>query len=104
MNLAVFVQLRPILTLDLYDDKLDTTPPVLDGLGRVIQESIDHWEPRQGLALALQNLAGSLTNDPELIEKATNFLVKEGLIDRKEAVRKTMLLPMQQKRRFCGAP
>ena len=77
--------------LDLYDDKLDTTPPVLDGLGRVVQEAIDHWEPRQGLALALQNLAGSLTNDPELIEKATNFLVKEGLIDRKEAVRKTML-------------
>ena len=57
----------------------------------MVQEAIDHWEPRQGLALALQNLAGSLTNDPELIEKATNFLVKEGLIDRKEAVRKTML-------------
>ena len=43
------------------------------------------------MALALQNLAESLSDEPELIEKATNFLVKEGLIDRKEAVRKTML-------------
>ena len=76
--------------LDLYDEKLETTPPVLDGLGRVVQDSIDHWEPRQGLGLALQNLAGSFT-DPDLIEKATNFLVKEGLIDRKSAVRKVML-------------
>lgn len=76
--------------LDLYDDKLETTPPLLDGLGRVVQDSIDHWEPRQGLGLALQYLAGSLTTS-EQIEKATNFLVKEGLIDRKEAVRKTML-------------
>ena len=46
------------------------TLPVLDGLGRVIQDAIDHWEPRQGLALALQNLAGSLADEPNLIEKA----------------------------------
>ena len=75
--------------LDLYDDKLETTPPLMDGLGRVIQESIDHWEPREGLAIALQNLASSL--EEEQVEKATNFLVKEGLIDRKDSVRKKML-------------
>ena len=46
------------------------TLPVLDGLGRVVQDAIDHWEPRQGLALALQNLAGSLADEPNLIEKA----------------------------------
>ena len=55
---------------DLYDDKLEMTLPVLDGLGRVVQDAIDHWEPRQGLALALQNLAGSLGDEPNLIEKA----------------------------------
>ena len=55
---------------DLYDDKLEMTLPVLDGLGRVVQDAIDHWEPRQGLALALQNLAGSLADEPNLIEKA----------------------------------
>ena len=62
----------------------------MDGLGRVVQDSIDHWEPREGLALALQNLAPHF-NDSFLVEKVTNFLVKEGLIDGKEAVRKKML-------------
>ena len=75
--------------LDLYDEKLETTPPLLDGLGRVVQESIDHWEPREGLASALQNLASNF--GAEQVEKATNFLVKEGLIDRKDSVRKKML-------------
>ena len=86
------------------------------------QDSIDHWEPREGLALALHNLAPYF-KDSTLVEKVTNFLVKEvkktsltyvffdyfcccllilisflftififqGLIDRKEAVRKRML-------------
>jgi hypothetical protein len=48
--------------LDLYEAKMETTPPVLDGLGRIVQEAIDHWEPRQGLALALEYLAPRFTD------------------------------------------
>ena len=40
------------------------------------QDSIDHWEPREGLALALHNLAPYF-KDSTLVEKVTNFLVKE---------------------------
>ena len=41
--------------------------------------------------MALQNLAPHFKEDLSLVEKVINFLVKEGLIDRKEAVRKRML-------------
>ncbi len=76
--------------LELYDEKLETTPPVLDGLGRVVQAPIDHWEPREGIAMAIEQISVHF-NDPDLVEKLANFLVKEGLTDRKEEVRKKML-------------
>ena len=41
--------------------------------------------------IEIAEFPNGIVNFGSLCKKATNFLVKEGLIDRKEAVRKTML-------------
>ncbi|XP_065343673.1 stalled ribosome sensor GCN1 isoform X1 [Cloeon dipterum] len=72
-----------------YEDKLTMTPPQLDDFGRVVVDSIDHWEPRKGVAQALQQLAPLLT--PVSVSELAEFYVSTGLMDRNEAVRKAML-------------
>ena len=83
--------------LETYIDKLEMTPPVLDGLGRVVESQIDHWEPRSGVALALAKIAPYFCNDDNLsdaietITRVAKFFVQQGLGDRAEQVRKHML-------------
>ena len=80
--------------LETYVDKLEMTPPVLDSFGRVIQTQIDHWEPRSGVALALEKIApyyGQNSNLVKTVTKVATFFVQQGLGDRSEHVRKNML-------------
>ena len=52
------------------------TPPVLDSFGRVIQTQIDHWEPRSGVALALEKIApyyGQNANLVKIVTKVATF-------------------------------
>ena len=80
--------------LETYVDKLEMTPPVLDSFGRVIQTQIDHWEPRSGVALALEKIApyyGQNANLVKIVTKVATFFVQQGLGDRSEHVRKNML-------------
>ncbi|XP_046621828.1 eIF-2-alpha kinase activator GCN1 isoform X1 [Neodiprion virginianus] len=81
----------PILErlLELYQDKLAMIPPKLDDFGRVIEQPIDMWGPRRGVALALAQLAPLLT--PETVRCLVQFFVSTGLGDRNQAVRKEML-------------
>ncbi|RZF42658.1 hypothetical protein LSTR_LSTR001453 [Laodelphax striatellus] len=64
-------------------------PPRLDSLGRVVEQPIDTWEPRSGVALALKELAPLLT--PHAVSNLTTFFVTQGLGDRNAQVRKHML-------------
>ena len=77
------------LLLDTYKDKLEMTPAVMDGLGRVAQESIDHWEPRSGVAIAISKMAPFF--NVEMVQTVASFLVPDALGDRDENVRKHML-------------
>ena len=80
--------------LETYVEKLEMTPPVLDSFGRVIQTQIDHWEPRSGVALALEKIApyyGQNSNLVQTVTKVATFFVQQGLGDRSEHVRKNML-------------
>jgi HEAT repeat protein len=75
--------------LSIYTDKLTMSPPQMDDFGRVVIDSIDHWEPRRGVALALQQLAPLLT--PVSVSELAEFYVSTGLMDRSETVRKAVL-------------
>jgi len=75
--------------LERYREKLDLSPAVMDENGRVVQEPIDHWEPRSGIALALARLAPLYTRP--MVIMVVEFLVPLGLADRKDEVRKHML-------------
>jgi len=75
--------------ISIYEEKLIMSPPQLDDFGRVVIDSIDHWEPRKGVALALQQLAPLLT--PVSVSELAEFYVSTGLMDRSETVRKAML-------------
>ena len=91
-NSNVTIMLESLL--ETYIDKLEMTPPVLDSFGRVIQGQIDHWEPRSGVALALEKIApyyGYKTNSIHTVTKVATFFVQQGLGDRSEQVRKNML-------------
>lgn len=59
-------------------------PPKVDSLGRVTEHPIDTWEPRSGVALALQELAPFL--EPDLVSQLVTFFVTTGLGDRKPEV------------------
>ncbi|KAL3270236.1 hypothetical protein HHI36_009292 [Cryptolaemus montrouzieri] len=84
-------QLQPTLDalLKLYEDRLQMIPPILDEFGREIEKAIDTWQPRRGVALALNEMA-SLVN-PEQIGNIVEFFVSSSLSDRHEKVRKEML-------------
>ncbi|KAK2714474.1 hypothetical protein QYM36_008881, partial [Artemia franciscana] len=77
------------MLLQIYAEKLTMKPPVLDQLGRVVEEAIDFWEPRSGIAVTLSKLAPLLDQDDVI--RLANFFVPGGLLDRNEVVRKNML-------------
>ena len=85
-------ELMPIVLdklVDTYKDKLKEIPAKVDSLGRVVEESIDLWEPRCGVALALKELAPLLV--PETVSSLVEFYVSTGLGDRNAQVRTNML-------------
>ncbi|XP_063983766.1 stalled ribosome sensor GCN1 [Diachasmimorpha longicaudata] len=75
--------------LKLYQEKLAMIPPKLNDFGRVVEQPIDIWGPRRGVALALAQLAPLLT--PETINPLIQFFVSTGLGDRNSSVRQEML-------------
>nr|CAD7392316.1 unnamed protein product [Timema cristinae] len=75
--------------LEMYNSKLVVVPPKLDSFGRVIEQPIDMWEPRSGVALALTQIA-PLLNSQSVVRLIT-FFVPTGLGDRNQQVRKNML-------------
>ena len=77
------------LLLDTYKEKLELTKPVKDHLGRVVQDAVDHWEPRSGVAMALKEL--SPFYDVPMVKRIATFLVPTALDDRNESVRAAML-------------
>lgn len=64
-------------------------PARVDSLGRIVEKPIDTWEPRSGVALALQQLAPLLT--PNAVSDLAKFYVDKGLGDRSDTVRNNML-------------
>ncbi|XP_011307361.1 translational activator GCN1 [Fopius arisanus] len=75
--------------LKLYQEKLAMIPPKLNDFGRVVEQPVDIWGPRRGVALALAQLAPLLT--PETINPLIQFFVSTGLGDRNSSVRQEML-------------
>ncbi|CAL7933790.1 unnamed protein product [Xylocopa violacea] len=75
--------------LQLYQEKLAMIPPKLNDFGRVVEQPIDTWGPRRGVALALAQLAPLLSADTIL--KLIQFFVSTGLGDRNQSVRTEML-------------
>lgn len=75
--------------LQLYKDRLQMIPAKLDEFGREVEQAVDTWFPRRGVALALAQLAPLVT--PELIGGLVQFFVHNSLSDRNEDVRKEML-------------
>ncbi|XP_008548705.1 eIF-2-alpha kinase activator GCN1 [Microplitis demolitor] len=75
--------------LKLYKEKLAMIPPKMNDFGRVVEQPVDIWGPRRGVALALAQLAPLLT--PETINQLIQFFVSTGLGDRNPSVRQEML-------------
>lgn len=75
--------------LQLYQERLTMIPPKLNDFGRIVEQPIDTWEPRRGVALALAQLAPLLT--PATIQRLVQFFVSTGLGDRNPSVRNEML-------------
>lgn len=75
--------------LNLYKERLTLIPPKMDEFGRVIEEPIDTWSPRKGVAMALTQLAPLL--NPDCLGNLVTFFVKQSLGDRNESVRQEML-------------
>lgn len=75
--------------LQMYQDKLAMIPPKLNDFGRIVEQPIDTWGPRRGVALALAQLAPLLSADTVL--QLVQFFVSIGLGDRNQAVRTEML-------------
>lgn len=64
-------------------------PPRLDAFGRIVEQPVDTWEPRSGVALALAHIAPLLS--PKSVSHLVSFFVSMGLGDRSPEVRKNML-------------
>ncbi|KAK9878672.1 hypothetical protein WA026_023121 [Henosepilachna vigintioctopunctata] len=84
-------QIQPTLDalLQLYQNRLELIPPILDEFGREIEKAVDTWQPRRGVALALNEIAPLIT--PEQIGYIVEFFVSSSLSDRNETVRREML-------------
>ncbi|XP_014262100.1 eIF-2-alpha kinase activator GCN1 [Cimex lectularius] len=78
-----------VLLLNIYNEKNVMIPARLDSLGRVVDQPIDTWEPRSGVALGLAKLAPLLSTDN--ISELAKFYVGKGLGDRHATVRNNML-------------
>lgn len=72
----------------LYQTKLAMIPPKLNDFGRIVEQPIDTWGPRRGVALSLAQLAPLLT--PDTIQTLIQFFVSTGLGDRNQTVRTEM--------------
>ncbi|XP_066998088.2 stalled ribosome sensor GCN1 [Anabrus simplex] len=75
--------------LSIYQEKLAIVPPKLDDFGRVIEQPVDTWEPRSGVAVALTQIAPHLSQ--KSVSRLVTFFVSVGLGDRNPEVRKNML-------------
>jgi hypothetical protein len=75
--------------LELYKEKTEMIPPVLDQFEREVVPAIDPWEPRRGVAITISKIAQFY--DLETVEKVMQFMVSSGLRDRSEIVHKEML-------------
>ncbi|KMQ96025.1 translational activator gcn1 [Lasius niger] len=75
--------------LQLYQEKLAMIPPKLNDFGRVVEQPIDTWGPRRGVALSLAQIAPLLTADT--VHRLIQFFVLTGLGDRNQFVRTEML-------------
>lgn len=75
--------------LETYEEKLERSAAIVDNLGRVVVPSVDHWEPRSGIAVALSKISPFF--DQAMVKKVASFFVQEGLGDRHDNVRKNML-------------
>jgi len=75
--------------LAIYHEKLAILPPRLDAFGRIVEQPVDTWEPRSGVALALTHIAPLLS--PKSVSHLISFFVSMGLGDRSTEVRKNML-------------
>lgn len=65
-------------------------PPILDDFGRVISEMpVDDWTPRNGVALAIKEVAIHLPSS--VVSELMTFFVTEGLGDRHSEVQHKML-------------
>lgn len=64
-------------------------PPLLDDFGREVEKAIDTWEPRRGVALAINEIAPLIS--PEQIGEIIEFFVNSSLRDGNEIVRTEML-------------
>lgn len=61
-------------------------PPQVNHLGRITEHPVDTWEPRRGVAWALQELVPLL--EPNMVSELGSFYVSVGLGDRKVEVKK----------------
>nr|XP_009858208.1 eIF-2-alpha kinase activator GCN1 [Ciona intestinalis] len=87
------IEMAPLICEELfniYNLKLERAAPVIDQLGRVIQESPpDHFEARVGVAHALKKISPVLPDHQ--IEALFSFFVPDALGDRNPEVAKKML-------------
>ncbi|KAJ0180220.1 hypothetical protein K1T71_003624 [Dendrolimus kikuchii] len=74
---------------EIYSNKLPLIPARLDQFGHVVEEAIDEWGARRGVALALCALAPKLQS--AAVPLAMRFFVERGLADRSDKVRPEML-------------
>ncbi|XP_014232646.1 eIF-2-alpha kinase activator GCN1 [Trichogramma pretiosum] len=74
--------------LALYNSKLAMIPPKLNEFGRVVEQPIDTWGPRRGVALAFAQFAPLLQADT--VQTLIQFFVSTGLGDRNTTVRTDM--------------
>lgn len=72
-----------------YNDFEILIPPVVDSFGRVLEDSIDKWEGRCGIGLAMRELAPLMSTSQA--EEYMKWIVTQTLGDRSAAVHVVML-------------
>ncbi|VDN06761.1 unnamed protein product, partial [Thelazia callipaeda] len=73
----------------LYSDYRTVQPPVYDEIGRLIQDAVDRWKSRSGIAKALNVLASSISR--EFVTCFIKIIVPDGISDINQECRKLML-------------
>jgi HEAT repeat protein len=77
--------------LNKYEKLNEIIEPKRDQYGRVIEQAVDDWQSRTGIAIAIQNLAESLPTQDDSVFVVFKFLVTKALMDRNPTVRSKML-------------